>query len=96
MIKYPRADLNRSRKKFWIMEVPVISTSHVKKNELDDLGTHSGVLYRDDYGILLHINEYMKWSGSVKRVVKFATSRGYCYLRLDDDGDVIEGLETYD
>ena len=83
----------------------MISTAHVRgldAQRLED-GEHGGVAYTlDEYGFLLWVEKdgegtsFPPLSDALRNCIKIAREQGCQYLRLDRDGPVYDGLETFD
>ena len=83
----------------WIMQVPVISTSHFTQAQCDEL--YRGAFLKDsEFTSLLCLedyeSEYDDQPAEVLAVFCFFHRLGYRYLRLDPDGEVVPELPTYD
>ena len=101
---YPR----RPRRKgdLWIMQVPVISTSHFPADDCDllfDAQATCLVGFNDEIPTaILHLEDFEqnlpldRLAESSRQVLRHFHDLGYAYLRLDRDGDVVPGLPTFD
>lgn len=91
----------------WVMNVPVLSTAHLPPelvNEPQALGFNGpGGLYivpmiagfmvfNDDS----QISEDQELPLPLRDVLKWAIERDFEWVRFDRDGDLIEGLRTYE
>lgn len=88
----------------WIMQAPVISTGHITKELNEELGQYSRVnapwgqeVVDIEGGWLLYVgaNEATDVPEVLAPLFAWTASLGYEWLRLDQDGDVIAGLPTY-
>jgi hypothetical protein len=82
----------------WVMEAPVISTTHVTEEDVDRLKEDRAVFLRDGndtFVILIEDGpgEWFDYSESFQTAVEFFHNRGYSYLRFDETGDVIPQLK---
>ena len=81
------------------MQVPVISTSHLPQDQCNTL--YEGALMRDVGGqtCLFNISEpetFESYPAETVRLINYFSERGYHYLRLDPDGDIVEGLPLFE
>lgn len=91
----------------WIMRAPVISTRHLNQKVVKDLAADppgfnelSGlfVLPAPD-GLLVYasdIQEINDLPDELQACLRWSITHGFEWLRFDADGDVIEGLQTFD
>ena len=83
----------------WIMQVPVISTSHFTRAQCDEL-YRSAFLKDSEFSCILCLEDYTTefddQPAEVLAVFKFFHELGYRHLRLDPDGDVVPELPTHD
>lgn len=99
-MKYPPAPKTR-KKSLWIMSVPVITTAHFTQDDADRIYANAVVASKDGQMAILFIDEdddYKDFGLSTKgiAVLKKFRKLGYHYLRLDADGEKVEGLKTYE
>lgn len=101
-IDYPRCPPSDHRK--WIMHVPVISTGHIDKEVMARLASDGpsfliGEIMGND-GLLLSLDDLEAidedYGADLFLLLTTFSNLGYCYLRLDPDGDDIEGLKSFD
>lgn len=107
---YPRNSIVKRRGEPWIMQVPVISTAHITRSDSDVITLTPAlvdghmceipacadiILIKDDGG-----DQQNLWSRHMScefcKLMNTFRQLGYCYVRLDRDGDQIEGLPTFD
>lgn len=85
----------------WVMEVPVISTGHVSRADADLLehGENSHAITQDEFSVILIIedeNNFPECSPAFNTLLTAFRDLGYGHLRLDVDGEEVDGLPTYD
>lgn len=103
-IDYPMAvlaDASVQMPRFWVMEVPVISTAHFLQT---DLGKLRPLFQDSDYGSCIVCiedgpDDYTQPNETLSdaAIAVFAafSELGYSYIRIDPDGDEIEGLTVH-
>ena len=91
-----KSDVNR-----WVMRVPVLSTSHIKQETLNNLGPEFQVLNMKD-GAFVWIGTEAYASAStpeeLKPVIRWMNSAypKEWWVRFDRDGDVIPELPAFE
>ncbi len=91
-----KSDVNR-----WVMRVPVLSTSHIKQETLNNLGPEFQVLNMKD-GAFVWIGTEAYASAStpeeLKPVIRWMNSTypKEWWVRFDRDGDVIPELPAFE
>lgn len=86
----------------WIDQIPVISTGHVKLEELDELYNDSvNLLFRYPEGVIVWFgcdepDESLGLPPTILAVLKWAHEKEFSWVRLDADGDIVEGLPEYE
>ena len=89
----------------WIMQVPVLSTEHIKPNTSEFLMScrHGDApwgqeVLKLDGGWLFFVGagEVDIYPEDLKEVFLWAVTHNYEWIRLDESGDIVEGLPTYD
>lgn len=109
LANYP-AQTSRSTSQPWIMSVPVVSTVHIPASDrarlLDEyadgdvLATINGesghILNLDDIAEDDGENAWSAYSPEFRTLLCAFRDKGYSYLRLDADGDRIDGWQTFD
>lgn len=84
------------------MRVPVLSTAHIKENTLEKLASAPEEFLVIDYeeGAFVRINPYSpsKPPPEIRLLVKWLRHAfpKQWWIRLDRDGDIIDGLPVYD
>lgn len=92
-----------SKPRYWILRVPVLSTAHVSQATIDWLACHSG---HTDFGVVAGYPEgfflYLhdpKAAADLPEdlavLARWVRRRRYNWLRLDADGDVVDGLPRF-
>jgi hypothetical protein len=89
-----------------LMVAPVISTCHLSRWTMSDIADSSGFMGHLRHGTIFYIPHYEERTGGqpfpdaeepdLEVVYAFMARRGYRFVRLDSDGDEIEGLPVYD
>lgn len=90
----------------------VASTAHAESDhEIAALNSDRGAVTMDyDYGIMVYtwnhcINDdpddsvektWCKYSKGIQQLMRICFDNGYEWLRLDCDGDIVDGVQTYD
>lgn len=106
---YPQ-QFPRDTSKPWIMAVPVVSTVHIPASDrarlLDEsadgdiLATINGesghIVILDDIDDDGGAYAWASYSPEFLTLLSAFRAKGYSYLRLDADGDVIDGWQTFD
>lgn len=105
--QYPNQS-SRSTKTPWIMTVPVVSTIHITGSDRQQLADYWD---RSDGDVLAcieggtgHIltlddnqgDDWSAYSADFRALLSAFAAKGYSYLRLDADGDVIDGWPTFE
>lgn len=99
--QYPRARVQIKPIAPWVMQVPVISTSHFSQDDCDLLMEQEFCFMYDYDGrtailIIEEPDNPEELSAEAASLIERFRSLGYKYLRLDPNGDVLEGLPTYE
>lgn len=87
-----------------IMQVPMINTCHLKEDTVNGYlkGTDSLLVADYDFGSFIYIGEAeddlpVDAPEDLKALARFVRAQGEFYwVRIDGDGDVIEGLPEYE
>lgn len=90
----------------WITEVPTISTAHITLEDSEKLAMPDLFCDPDsnkwvmdlEYGWLFNLAEVPldKFSDGMRITIRALIESGYKFVRLDQDGDTIDGLPTFD
>ncbi len=86
----------------WVMQVPVIMTAHFPRTDCDLLYQHAIFIEQEDHRSAIIILNELKpeekamLAPSTLDLMDHFSSLGYKYLRLDPDGEGIEGIPTFD
>lgn len=93
----------RSKDGPWVMEVPVLSTTHLTEDDNQRLADgEPAPLFNADAGYILVIEEdpaveLAEFSSAFRALVTALRDHlGYAYVRFDMDGEIIAGLPTFD
>ena len=92
--------------RFEIQKVFVASLEHVTRSDREELTTaYPGwAVIQYDTGFYIYLKEESEWdevedfdeySYAFRKLVALARHLGCTHLRLDEDGEVYEGLETF-
>ena len=87
---------------WWIMQVPVLSTSHLTEATARYLTGHgtniqfgSCAVYQEGF-FLQTISKYDPMPEDLKAVLAWTEKRDYAWIRFDADGDCIDELPVYE
>lgn len=108
--KYPRQQTS-STEKPWMMIIPVVSTVHIPASDrqrlaefsvLDDgdvlaciEGGFGHIVMLDDMDGDEGEDAWRNYSPEFRTLLSAFRDKGYSYLRLDADGDEIDGWQTF-
>lgn len=99
-VTFPPCGMSRSAGAPFVMEVPVINTAHFTREECDALYQEAYWKTHDDFSVILviedHESDYAHMKPETVAVIQHFARLSYPYLRLDPDGDLVEGLPTFD
>jgi hypothetical protein len=88
-----------------IQKTLVVSTAHITEQDNELLENEAIVCYSNEYFYLIPLNQSStdsvpgdNFSPAFKKLFEFAKNHeeGFSYLKLDRDGDILEGFDTFD
>lgn len=104
-MNYPHSDApHGERINHWQKHVPVISTGHITKEdgEIILMEGHPYILDKADDGAWTLVKtSFAHWQGGgispdFRELLQHFESRGYPWIILDRDGEIVEGLPTFE
>lgn len=96
----------RDSHNFWVMTAPVISDGHLTEKVATELvhvlpgeEFHGTAVMIGSHGALVSCDELETLSKTapecLRKSLEWASGQGFEWVRFDEDGDIIEGLEMH-